>query len=109
MLKETPIPKKISKGSSPPGFPVTDMAVAEALGQIAPETPLADQAVTVLTDLLEFEWPDIRMGAFRALRQFGPKAAVAIPKVRALQNDKDSEVKQGAAATLKAIEANTDH
>ena len=58
-------------------------SAAAALGRIAPGTPLADEAVTSLTEALEAKSEHTRDQAIEALMLFGPKAAVAIPRIRA--------------------------
>ncbi len=82
----------------------SEASVARSLGQIAPGTASADRAVTALMAVLESDWSDSRVLAILALGKFGPKAAVAIPKVRALLNDKERFVKDAAAATLPVLE-----
>src|SRR5262249_28749740 len=60
-------------------------AAVWALGQIAPDAPSADQAITALVSVLQSKSWESRATALKALRQFGPKAAMALPKIRALQ------------------------
>jgi HEAT repeat protein len=75
-----------------------------ALGRIAPDTPSADQAVAALLPVLQSKVWLSRAKAIEALRQFGPKAAAAIPGIRALKDDRNAEVRDAAAKALSAIE-----
>jgi HEAT repeat protein len=79
-------------------------AAVWALGQIAPDAPSADQAVTALVGVLQSKSWESRATALKALRQFGPKAAQALPEIRALQSDPDREVKDAATETVRVIE-----
>jgi HEAT repeat protein len=79
-------------------------SAAVALGRIAPETPSADQAVTALLPVLESKTQLSQVQAIRALGQFGPRAAAAIPRIRTLKDDRDREVREAAAKALLAIE-----
>jgi HEAT repeat protein len=78
-------------------------SAAWALGQIAPETPSSGGAVTALAAALELDG-DVRLAAIKALSRFGPRAAVAIPKIRALTASLDSSVRKAATSTLAALE-----
>ncbi len=75
-------------------------AAAWALGRIAPGTPAADEVVAALADILRSDRASSRVAAIEALRQFGPKAAVCIPRLRALREDPDIEVRQAAEQAL---------
>jgi HEAT repeat protein len=79
-------------------------AAVWALGRIAPDAPSADQAIAALASVLQSKSWESRATALKALRQFGPKAAMALPKIRALQNDPDREVKGAATGTVRVIE-----
>ena len=79
-------------------------SAATALGKIAPETPAADQAIAALLPVLESKDWQSRLAAVNALSQFGPRAAPAIPMLRALKDDHDYDVKAAAAKALLAIE-----
>ena len=79
-------------------------SVATAIGKIAPETPAADQAVAALLPVLESKDWQCRRAAVNALSKFGPRAAPAIPKLRALKDDHNHDVKTGAVRALLAIE-----
>ena len=76
---------------------------AAALGRIAPGTPHADEAVTALTEALEAKSEHTRDQAIEALMLFGPKAAVAIPRIRALVNDPIEWVRSDAAKALAKL------
>ncbi len=75
---------------------------AEALGQIAPGTPMSDEAVAVLTDALRSN-PAKRHSAISALRHFGSSAASAIPELRSLANDEDSTTRSLSQMTLDIL------
>jgi HEAT repeat protein len=77
---------------------------AWALGRIAPDTPSAGPAAMALLPLLESKASLARVKAIEALSQFGPKAAAAIPKLLALKNDRDAEVRNAAAKALGRME-----
>ena len=68
-----------------------------SLGQIAPDTATADKAVTALTAALDANSEYTRAAAVRALIRFGPKAARALPRIKAMQQDASPLVR--AAAT----------
>jgi HEAT repeat protein len=81
-------------------------SVARALGRIAPGTATASEAVTSLTQALQSESPLTRVAAVQALERLGPpNAASAIPKVKALENDPDSKVREAAKSAIKALAA----
>jgi HEAT repeat protein len=79
-------------------------SAATALGQIAPGTPVADEAVASLIDALQAESAYTREQAINALLRFGPKATVSIPRLRALLNDPHASVSSAAAKALAALE-----
>jgi HEAT repeat protein len=78
---------------------------ATALGAIAPGTPMADVALSTMIGSLQAESEYTRKGAATALTRFGPKAAVAVPRLRALVNDPDIGVRAAAARALTALDA----
>jgi hypothetical protein len=59
--------------------------VPEALGRIAPGTRSAAAAVLALTEALDADESDLRLGALQALSRFGPAAKSAIPRLEALK------------------------
>jgi hypothetical protein len=59
--------------------------VPEALGKIAPGTPSAATAILALTDALDVDDTDLRLGALQALSRFGAAAKSAIPRIEALR------------------------
>jgi hypothetical protein len=77
----------------PPPDPISDPysrawqidSIFQALGGIAPGTPVADMVVDVLTAFLQSD--SARPSAIRAVSRFGPNAARVIPQLRALRND----------------------
>jgi HEAT repeat protein len=78
---------------------------ARALGPIAPGTPEADRALTALLPVLNSDAPYCREAAIAALGRFGPKAAVAIPRIRTLKDDRDPSVRNAVTQVLPLIEA----
>jgi HEAT repeat protein len=79
-------------------------AAALALGKIAPETPSADQALAALMAAVDSQYSSLRSAAIQAVGLFGSRAGVAIPKLRALSNDSDLQVKNAAVKALLLIE-----
>ncbi len=75
-----------------------------ALGKIAPKTPSAGQVVAALLPVLESKDSFPKVKAIEALSQFGARAAAAIPRIRALEDDRDPEVRNAAARALRVIE-----
>ena len=75
-----------------------------ALGKIAPGTPSADQAIAALLPVLDSKAWLSQERAIDALRQFGPKAAAAIPALCKLKSGRDVRVRDAAARALLAIE-----
>jgi HEAT repeat protein len=80
-----------------------EFAVARVLGQVAPGTRSADAAIAALTEALGSPG-QTRLGAIYALSDFGPRAAGAVPQLRAWQNDPDGELRRAASSALNAIE-----
>jgi HEAT repeat protein len=99
-----PVLIKVIKESTPEPRTENEASAAAALGKIAPDTPSADQAVAALLPVLESKVRFSRITAIKALGRFGPRAAVAVPKIRALKGDPDAEVRNAAAKSLPAID-----
>jgi len=79
-------------------------SIARALGRIAPGSKAAGEAVTSLKEALQSESPLTRVAAIKAIEQLGPQNAVsAIPKVKALENDPDSKVRDAAKSAIKSL------
>jgi HEAT repeat protein len=78
-------------------------AIPEALGQIAPNTAAAPEAVAALVRALDAKDRWLRPSALKALSRFGRDASVAIPKLQALQKDSDAGVQSAAASSLAAL------
>ena len=78
---------------------------ATALGRIAPGTAVADEAVSCLNEALQAESEFTRRQAIDALLRFGPKAAVGIPRFRALVSDPHASVRAAAAKALSELGA----
>jgi HEAT repeat protein len=74
-----------------PSTPGTGQRLAWALGEIAPETPEASQAVTALSDALGATEAPTVTAAIQALGRFGPAAAPALPRLRELKADSQYE------------------
>jgi HEAT repeat protein len=100
-VEAVPILVKLIKESTPDQQNENEAAAVEALGKIAPGTPSADQAIAGLLPVLNSKLPSLAM---EALSRFGPKAAAAIPRLRALKDDRDRAVSNAAAKSLLAIE-----
>jgi hypothetical protein len=79
--------------------------IPAALGQIAPNSPVAPDAVGVLIRALDEQSPRGRLEALEALSHFGADAEAAIPKLQALQADRDASIRDAAARSLAAIGA----
>jgi HEAT repeat protein len=80
-------------------------ALPAALGRIAPNSPAAPDAAAALIRVLDRQDNVIRTAAVEALGHFGGDAAAAIPKLQALQKDSNQLIRNAAAKTLAAIEA----
>jgi HEAT repeat protein len=80
-------------------------SAARTLGWIAVGTPMADEAVSCLTEALRAESQYTREEALDALVRFGPKAAASIPRIRALTDDPYASVRSAAAKALIALVA----
>jgi HEAT repeat protein len=84
-----------------------EAAAVKALSSIARDTPAADTVLPQLAGVLDSDSATARLAAIEALKPFGPKAAAAIPRVRALREDRDVQVRQAAASALVAIEGSS--
>jgi HEAT repeat protein len=103
-LEALPVLIKLLNDGTPDDKFERHSSAATALGKIAPGSPAADEAVAALLPVLERKSGLPRLMALRALAQFGPKAAAAIPRIRVLKDDRDAEVRNAAANALPAIE-----
>jgi HEAT repeat protein len=95
---------KIIKESTPEPPTLNESSAAVALGKIAPGTPSADQAIAALLPVLESKDLFSRVRAIEALGRFGPRARAAVPKIRALEGDRESEIRKAVAKSLPAID-----
>ncbi len=77
-----------------------EQRAAQVLGLIALDTPAADEVVTALLPVLRSDSVSSRIAAIEALGHFGSKAAIAIPRIRALRDDQNLMVKQAAGRAL---------
>jgi HEAT repeat protein len=87
------------------GWWLAPKGIPAALGQIAPNSPAAPDAVAVLILALDEQSPSKRQEAIEALGHFGTDAAAAVPKLQALQADRDASIRDAAAKSLAALEA----
>ena len=78
--------------------------IPKALGQLAPQSPRASGAISILTRALDSADKWVRMGAIDALANFGRDAAGAVPRLRDLKQDPVREVQESARKALAAIE-----
>jgi HEAT repeat protein len=99
-----PVLIKVIKDSTPDDEFERAPSAAWALGKIAPDTPSADVAIKALLPVLESRASLSRAKAIEALGHFGPKAAAAIPRLRALKDDRNGEVRNAVAKALVAID-----
>jgi HEAT repeat protein len=81
-----------------------DASAAYTLSKITPGTQSAERAIAALMPLLESKDYFAQLQAIEALGRFGPAAAAAIPKIRALTTDRDAQIRNAAAKTLPLIE-----
>jgi HEAT repeat protein len=100
-----PVLVKVMSDATPVDSFERAASAAHALGKIAPETPSADKAVAALLPVIDSKTSLTRVQAIKALSRFGPKAAVAIPRIRALKDDRDRDVRDAAVKALSAIES----
>ncbi len=84
-------------------------ALLQSLGQIAPlaslPKPTADEVVEALSRSLESPHDFVRITAAKALGNFGPRAAGALPRLRALGDDEKAPAaaREAAAAAIEKI------
>jgi HEAT repeat protein len=78
--------------------------VAGALARIAPGTPSGEEAIRILTGALDSRDWFIKQDAINHLGQLGPRAAGAIPRLRALTQDGMPEIRKVAEEALATIE-----
>jgi HEAT repeat protein len=78
--------------------------IARALGELAPVSASAPQAIQALLAALDARQSGTRGWAVDSLGQFGSKAAAAIPRLRTLVDDSDRFVAMNAKAAIASIE-----
>jgi hypothetical protein len=78
--------------------------IARALGELAPGTASAPQALQALIAALDAKPGGTRGWAVDSLGRFGPKASAAIPRLRTLLEDSDRFVAMNAKAAIASIE-----
>ncbi len=88
--------------------PIGQSAIAAAIGQIAPNSESAPQAVAILMRALDSKEWSVRDAAARALGNFGKGASAALPRLRGLEHDSEKNVRDTATTALAAIEAPPD-
>jgi HEAT repeat protein len=78
-------------------------AIAKALGEIAPGTNRAGEAIEALGAALEARSDDTRLAAINSLRRFGAGASSALPRLRKLGNDPRDWIRAAAAAAVAEL------
>lgn len=91
------------KPPGPGGRPASRWQVAAALGKIAPGSSHASVAVAGLDESLSDSNRRDAISILRALANFGPKAAIAVPRLRQFQEHKDPELRLAATEALAKI------
>jgi HEAT repeat protein len=80
------------------------VGAAKALGQIAPRTPMAEKAMIALIEAMRVDETGLKNEAIRALAEFGPAAAPALPQLIQVMNEaragKDNLIALSCAMTL---------
>jgi HEAT repeat protein len=90
-------------------------AILRSLWDIAPGAalaePMADEVVEVFSRSLDYPQSFIRRTAADALADFGPRAARALPRLRALSENGQAprEVREAAARAVQKIELEMEH
>ena len=79
-------------------------SAATALGEIAPGTEKATEAIAALTSALGAKESSVRRASAEALGKFGPAASSAVPRLRELDKDPERDVKRAAGAAADRIE-----
>ncbi len=75
----------------------------QSLGEIAPNTPQADQVVSALIESLQYpDWSG-PINGINSLARFGPKAAAAIPILEKFEHDNDGRVSKAATEAVASI------
>ena len=103
IIRAPPVPQGGGRTRSGAG---TDMQAAAAgmLGQLAPESPSAADAIIALTAALDDPADGVRFSAARALIQFGPAARAAAPAlIRLLEQARDRKSARTAAQLADAV------
>jgi HEAT repeat protein len=80
-------------------------AAANVLSMLAPGTASSDDAVEVLKSALRAQSFGLRLAAINALPRFGPKAAAAVPQLRAMSKDAQPLIKDATNKALTALDA----
>lgn len=78
--------------------------IAGALGDIAPKSPYAQDAIEALRAALHSRSSSTRLASADALARFGPAAASAIPALESLAKEDDTQIQTAASAALRAID-----
>ena len=84
-------------------------AAAAALARIAAGTDGASTqaALAALETALSAQSRHTRAAAIRALQKFGPKAADALPQIKALMDDPDSRVRKAASEAIETLDGHS--
>jgi HEAT repeat protein len=83
------------------------LSAAEILGDVAPGTERAGEAISALITALDAKDVGLRRAVARALLKFGPAASTALPRLQELANDPDPSVVLAAKAASDRIEGKT--
>jgi HEAT repeat protein len=78
-------------------------SIAHSLGRIAPGSRAAEEVVGLFIRALDSKSVSIQVDAARNLGKFGPAAITAVPKLVALREGPDSDLRRAVAAALDAI------
>jgi HEAT repeat protein len=103
-LEAVPVLIQLIKEANPVDSFERAASAARSLGKIAPDTPAADEAISALQLVLNSQDGIARGSAVEALGEFGKKAAIALPRVDALKDDRDPWVKERVKRALPRIE-----
>jgi hypothetical protein len=78
-------------------------AISDALGKVAASLPCAPAAVAILVRGIDSKDPWVRRGSAMALGRFGRAASAAVPRLKALREDADPNVREAAAKSLATL------
>ena len=94
-LARRPAPRRAEESAS----------IASALGRIAPGSPGEEHALVALLDSLEAERASPPADTvIDAVARFGPRAATALPRIRAMASAEDPRVSEAARRAVAVLE-----